>query len=186
MTPCGTPLPLATLVDYWIDGGDDAERIEEHFLGCEECSNRLAEVVALGEGIRAAFQQGAVKAFLTEGFVRQLLQRGVRIREYRIALNGSVNCSVSDEDDLVLGRLAAPLEGVTRLDVISYVGDEPGVLIEDVPFDASRGEVLVAPKMTALRAMPSRRHIIRLVSVEPEGERVLGEYTLNHTGRPPA
>ncbi len=186
MTSCRTPLPLATLVDYWIDGVEDAESIEEHFLGCEECSGRLAEVVALGEGIRAAFQQGAVRAFLTDGFVRQLIQRGVRVREYQIALNGSVNCFVSDEDDLVLGRLAVPLEGVTRLDAVSYVADQPGVLIEDVPFDASRGEVLLAPKMTALRAMPSRRHIIRLVSVGPEGKRVLGEYTLNHTGRPPA
>ncbi len=186
MTGCRTPLAFVTLVDYWIDGGENAERIEEHFLGCEDCSSRLAEIAALGEGIRGAFDAGAVKAFLTEPFVRQLMQRGLRVREYRIAMNGSVNCSLADEDDLVLGRLVASLEGVTRLDVVSYVADQPGVVMQDIPFDAASGEVLVAPKMAVLRTMPSYRHRLRLVSIGADGERVLGDYVFNHMGHQPA
>jgi hypothetical protein len=38
------------------------------------------------------------------------------VREYRVAAGGSVNCSVAPNDEAALGRRAAPLAGLERLD----------------------------------------------------------------------
>src|SRR3990172_1940367 len=117
---CRTPIAFSALIDYWLDELDEAASgpIEEHLLGCGECSARLAGLVALGGGIRAAFQQGEVRTFVAEGFVKRLAERGVRVREDRVPCNGSINCSVAPEDDVIIARLEAPLEGVSRLDAI--------------------------------------------------------------------
>jgi hypothetical protein len=103
------------------------------------------------------------------------------VREYRVARNGSVNCSVAPEDELLVSRLEAPLAGVRRVDVISYLNDAQTDVFRDVPFDARSGEVVVAPQLAQLRAMPSHRRRLRLLAVDDSGERVLGDYTFNHT-----
>jgi len=40
-----------------------------------------------------------------------LAERKVRLREYRVPRNGSVNCSVAPEDEMVIARLDVPLGG---------------------------------------------------------------------------
>ena len=155
-------------------------RVGEH-LGCEACSAGLAEVQVLVEGVRRAFDAGHVAAVLTPGFVERLRARGMRVREYAVPLNGSVNCTVAPEDQLLVGRLQAPLAGVERLDLL--VSDEGEHRLADVPFDAAAGEVVMAPGIAALRRRPAHRQVVRLVAVEQGGERMVGEYTFNH--RPP-
>lgn len=51
----------------------------------------------------------------------------MRIREYRLPPNGSVNCTVAPDDELLVTRLEAPLEGVERLDAVARLSIEPGV-----------------------------------------------------------
>ena len=180
---CSAPLDIPALTEYWLGELDEAAtaRIDEHLLGCGGCSERLDELIALARGIRAVFGQGAVHAFVTEAFVRRLAERGVRLREYRVPRNGSVNCTVAPEDELLVSRLEAPLAGVSRLDAISYLADEPAHVFHDIPFDAASGEVVVTPRIARIRSMPAHRLRVRLVAVEAGGERVLGDYTFNHT-----
>ena len=45
-----------------------------------------------------------------------------------------------------MSRLKAPLADVHRVDVISYLNDTETDVFCDVPFDARRGEVVVAPR----------------------------------------
>ena len=68
---------LAALIDYWFGDRDD-EALEEHFLGCEQCSARLEEIAALGAGIRAAFLRGALHMVLPRGFVERIRLRAFR------------------------------------------------------------------------------------------------------------
>lgn len=180
---CHTPIEFSALIEYWLGELDEATegRIDEHLLGCGECSERLGQLVALAGGIRAAFRQGTVRAFVTEAFVQRLAELGVRMREYRVPRNGSVNCTVAPEDELLVARLEAPLAGVSRLDAISHLADAPAEVFHDIPFDAASGEVVIAPKIARLRAMPSHQHRVRLVAVDARGERVIGDYTFNHT-----
>ena len=183
---CTAPVEFSTLIAYWLGELDPAagEHIDEHILGCDACSARLAEIVALGSGIRDAMNKGAVRAFITGAFARRLAGRGLRVREYRVPCNGSVNCSVAPQDDLVVAHLEAPLEGVRRVDVISRFEDHPPEIIRDIPFDAAGGEVVITPSIATLRALPAHRHRLRLVAVDAGAERVIGDYTFHHG--PPA
>lgn len=170
-----------TLAAYWLGELDAAREaaLEEHYLGCNECSERLAEIEALAAGVRRAFAGGRVGAFVSAPFAERLRTEGLRVREYRVPRNGSVNCSVAPEDQVLLSRLEAPLAGVVRVDAI--LAGEPGVRLKDVPFDPAAGEVVLAPGIERIRAMPAHREVVRLIAVEAGGERVLGEYTFNHT-----
>ena len=185
MTPvnCVSPLGNDALIAYWLGELDEAAdaRIDEHVLGCEACSRRLAQIVALADGIRAAFAKGAVRAFVTPAFVRRAIEAGMRVREYRVPHNGSVNCSIAPDDELLVAHLEAPLADVTRIDALSYVDDAPAQVFRDIPFDAASGEIVLAPKLAEVRTMPSHRQRVRLMAVDASGERVIGDYTFNHT-----
>lgn len=180
---CIAPIEFSTLVEHWLGELDEAasERIDEHMLGCGACSARLAEIVALGAGIRDAFESGAIRAFVSPAFVQRLADRGLRLREYRVECNGSVNCSVAPEDEVLVARLEAPLEGVSRVDVISQFEETPAEVFRDVPFDPAGGEVVITAKIASLREMAAHRHRFRLLAVDAGVERVIGDYTFNHT-----
>ena len=176
------PLEFGALVEYWLGELDsDAEaRIDEHLLGCDACGARLDEIVSLSSGVREAFRGGAVHAFVSEAFVQCLARRGVRLAEYNLPRNGSVNCTVHPQDELLVARLEAPLEGVSRIDAI-LGGDVPAHVFRDIPFDPRAGAVVLTPSIAAIRAMPSHRALVRLVAVEAGVERVIGDYTFIHT-----
>lgn len=182
---CRSPIVFSELVEYWLDETDAAAeaRIDEHLLGCAHCSARLGEIAGLAAGTRESFLQGAVGMFLTTAFVARLAGRGLRIREYRVPQNGSVNCSVAPADDVVISRLQAPLAGVARVDAVTYhAGAEPEIL-RDVPFDAHSGEVIFATAMRRVRALPTCTHRVRLIAVDDAARQVLGDYTFNHTAQ---
>jgi anti-sigma factor RsiW len=183
------PLEFGTLVEYWLGELDaDAEaRIDEHLLGCDACGARLDEIMSLASGVREAYEGGAVHAFVTEAFVQSLARRGVRLAEYNLPRGGSVNCTVHPEDQVLVARLQAPLQGVSRIDAI-LGGDAPAHVFRDIPFEPRAGAVVLTPSIAAIRSMPSHRAVIRLVAMEEGGERVIGDYTFFHSrfGHPPA
>ena len=181
----GPHLPVETLLDYWL--GDEAsaaavDAVDEHLMQCEACGAALDELIALGDGVRAAFHAGAVSAVTTAAFVERLVGRGVRVRQYRLPLNGSVECSVSPDDDLLVSRLEAPLGDVVRLDAVVVSSLAPGVehRFEDVPFDARTGEVLWVPKLAVVKREPEHTFSVTLLSVEPGGAREIGRYGFHH------
>ena len=181
---CNAPFDEPTLIAYWLGELDEAAEasIDEHVLGCDACSRGLSLIVALGDGIRAAFRRGSVRAFVTRAFVERAVERGTRVREYRVPRNGSVNCSVAPDDDLLIAHLEAPLAGVKRVDALSYLDDAaPPEVFRDIPFDAAGDEVVLAPKIAYVRTLPSHSQRVRLVAVDDRGERVIGDYTFTHS-----
>lgn len=172
------------LVEYWLGETDDAstQGIDAHLLGCDACGAQLDEIVALAHGVRHAFANGLVQVVVGAAFVARLTQRGVRVRQYPIPRNGSVNCIVAPQDEMLIGRLQAPLKGVSRLDVALRMSLAEGEeWLRDVPFDAASGEVLLAPKLVELRQLPAHDLHIRLLSVDDDGAREIGHYTLHHS-----
>lgn len=181
---CPSPLDWSTLLAYWLGelDADSEARTEEHYLGCARCSRRLDELASLAQGVRALAQAGGLEAVITEHFVRRQEEQGLHVRAYRVPLNGSVNCSVAPEDDIVVARLEAPLVGVTRLDLVHV--DNDGRLVarrEDIPFVSGSGSVVISSRMDALRALPASTLRMRLLAVTGNGERAIGDYTFNHT-----
>lgn len=181
---CTSPLHWDTLLAYWL-GELDPDReaqTEAHYLGCAECSHRLGQLAALARGVRTLTRMSGVDMIINDRFVRRLTKDGLRVREYRVPRNGSVDCTVAPEDDLVVGRLEAPLAGVRRIDMIQLDRDgNSEARQEDIPFIAESGGVVFARRIATLRALPATTLRLRLLAVGDNGERNLGEYTFNHT-----
>ena len=176
-------LSFDTLVECWLGESDDtaAQLADMHLLGCDTCRTKLGEVIALAHGVHRAFTDGLVNTFISDAFVARLHDCKVRVREYRVPHNGSVTCGVAPDDDILVGRLEAPLQGVSRVDVaIRRSLADAEHWVHDVPFDAVRGEVVIAPKLVALRQLPTHDMNIRLLACDAEGHHEIGHYTFRH------
>jgi len=179
---CIAPIPFAALVDYWCGElpRNEDERIEEHLLGCAQCSERLGDLVRLGAGINSAFRSGEVRAVISPLFVQEMKQEGLRVREYHVAPGGSVNCTISAADDAVVSRLQATLENATRVDLV-HVYEQGESRLPDIPFEPAAGEVLFCPAAASLKKSPAHTATIRLIAVDEAGEHPIAEYTFVHT-----
>jgi hypothetical protein len=182
-----TPRPghpdLRRLLDYWF--GDlspmDMEGVDVHLFGCDACGALVDSIAALGQGTREAFAAGCVASVGGPRFVGQLVAQGLRVREYRVPCNGSVNCSAAPQDKVLVGRLQVTLQGVQRLDLAAdFDSGGDTVWLRDVPFDAGSAEVVLLPALAAVRRMPAHVMRVRLVAVEDTGTRELGHYDFHH------
>lgn len=179
-------LSIDVLLDYWLRDSDAAstDAADEHLMRCEACGELLDGLIALGDGVRVAFRAGAVPAMASDAFVQHLAAQGLRVREYRVPHNGSVNCTVAPEDDLLVAHLEAPLQGVERLDALAQLSVGPAVQhhLQDIPFDPQAGEALYIPKTAEIRQLPDHTAHITLLAVHPGGTREVGRYTFHHRG----
>ena len=181
---CADPIDAAILADYWLGALDGAgeEAVELHLLDCDECGGRLREVIALAEGVRKIAREGSLRMVVGDVFLERVAAEGLRVRQYTPPAGGGVECTVTAEDDLLIGRLAAEMRGAKRVDLC--ICDERGVeqmRLADIPVSGA-GEVVYQESMTFAKASPSMKMIARLVGFDEAGvERMLGEYTFNHT-----
>lgn len=181
---CATPLDLSTLIAYWIGELDEAQNaaIEEHLLGCGACTASAQSVADIAGSIRALVGQGAVLAVLSEDFLKRAAANGLQVREYNVPRGGSVYCTIAPDDDLLVARLEAPLADVERVDLLMLDSHGKGLeRMDDIPFDPATGSVVVASRTADVRALPKLTSRMRLVAVRPGTERVVGEYTFNHS-----
>lgn len=182
---CPTPLDTATLADYWLAllpaAAEDS--VEQHLFECDQCGARLREAISLVDGIRALVRGGSLRMIVSETFLERAAAAGLHLREYAPAPGGSVACTVTAEDDILIARLPADLEGTSRVDLCLCDGN--GVeqrRSSDIPFRPNSGGVVYQESMAFAKAAPTSTMIVRLVALdESEGERLLGEYTFNHT-----
>ena len=185
MNSCTNPIDAGVLADYWLGAlaSPQEEAVEEHLFGCDGCGDRLRGVIALAEGIRTLAKEGSLRMFVTDLFLKRAAEEGLRVRQYAVAPGGRVECTVTAEDDILIGRIAANLSGIARVDFCMC--DATGVerlRLEDVPVNSETGSVIYQESITLAKAMPSNRMIVRLVGFDEGGsERPLGEYTFNHT-----
>jgi hypothetical protein len=182
---CPNPIDAAVLADYWLGALPEAEEaaVEEHLLGCDPCGARLREVMALAEGIRNLAREGCLRMIVSDAFLKRAAEEGLRVREYAPPPGGGVQCTVTAEDDILIGRLAANLTGAKRVDL--SVCDERGseqLRLPDIPVHSGAGSVVYQESITYAKAAPTNTMIVRLVGFdEAGGEQLLGEYTFNHT-----
>jgi hypothetical protein len=182
---CSRPLDAAVLADYWLAAlaKSEEEAVEEHLLDCDECGERLREVIALAAGLRNLACEGSLRMVVSDEFLKRAREAGLRVREYAPPPGGGVECTVTAADDLLIGRLAADFSGAKRVDLC--ICDERGVeqlRLPDIPVHSRTSTVVLQESITMAKAAPTSKMIMRLVAFdEAGGERVLGEYTFNHT-----
>ena len=182
---CSNPIDAAVLADYWLAAlaSSEEEAVEEHLLACDRCGARLREVIAHAEEIRNLAREGCLRMVVSDAFLKRAAEEGLRVRQYALPPGGGVQCTVTAEDDILIGRLAANLSGAKRVDLC--ICDERGVeqlRLPDIPVHPGASSVVYQESITFAKAAPTRRMIARLVTFdEAGGERLLGEYTFHHT-----
>jgi hypothetical protein len=143
----------------------------------------MRDVIALAEGLRSLARDGSLRVVVSDAFLRRAAEEGLRIREYAPPAVGSVQCTVTAEDDLLVERLAANLSGEKRVDLC--LCDERGaeqLRLPDIPVHPGANSIAFQESITFAKAAPSNKMIVRLVAFDDAGvERLLGEYTFNHT-----
>ncbi len=140
-------------------------------------------MIALVEGVRNLAREGSLRMVVSDAFLKRAAEEGLRVREYAPPPGGGVQCTVTAEDDILIGRLAANLSGAKRVDLC--ICDERGVeqlRLPDIPVHSGASSVAYQESITFWKAAPTCKMIARLVAFdEGGGERLLGEYTFNHT-----
>ncbi len=182
---CSSPIDFALLADYWsahLDSGEESN-LEEHLFACADCSGRLEIVAQLADGIRALVRSGALFMTVNPGLIEQARREGLRVRAYALDPGAQVDCTITLEDDLLIGRLAAKLSGASRLDLsLCDLDGQEFLRLADIPFLADSGEVIWQHSSVFAKAAPSGAMRARLYSVAATGEQsLLGEYTFHHT-----
>ena len=182
---CSEPIDAAVLADYWLGllAEQEEQLVEEHLLGCDHCGERLREMMALSKGIREIASKGALRMIVSDEFLHRAAKQGARVREYAPPNGGQVECTVTAEDDILIGRLAVNLSGAKRVDL--SLCDVNGVemsRLEDIPINPKIGNVVYHESIDHLRALPTSVMVARLIDVGDDlEERTLGVYTFNHT-----
>ena len=148
---CTSPIDYAVLADYWAGmlPSSQEEVVELHLLDCDACGARLRDMIALAEGIRAVAREGRLRMVVSDTFLQRAAENGMHIREYALPPGGSVPCTVSAEDDILVCRLAADLTGAPRVDLC--LCDARGVeqrRLYDIPVHAVRGGVIYQESIT--------------------------------------
>ena len=171
------------LLAYWLAELDEVHesRMDEHLFACSACSEELRTIVDIGAAIRGELLRGNFGFVLPASFVRRIKDAGLRVREYSLEPGGSVDCTVTRDDDLVVSYLHAPLHDVRRLDVVIHDSTAGTLRASDVAFDAEADSLAVVPSVAYLRTLGHAQQRVRLVAVEGADERVIADYTFNHS-----
>lgn len=182
---CSNPIDAAVLSDYWTAAlaSPEEEAVEEHLFNCDQCRALLQEVIALAAGVGNLAREGSLRMVVSDSFLKRVAEEGLRIREYAPPAGGGVQCTVTAEDDFLIARLAANLTEAKRVDLC--ICDELGVeqlRLPDIPVRSGATSVVYQESITFAKAMPTNKIIARLITFDAAGaERLLGEYTFNHT-----
>ena len=168
----------SALVGFVLGDLDPSEeaRVLEHVVACTRCASVVARLTGLGSAVAALVRQGGTQLAVTPAMLGELDRAGLLTRSYRLKPGETVACTVDARDVYVVTTLEADLTGVTRVDVVAGPDRYP-----DVVFDPQAGSVSFVEPADVLRLLPSARLPLELISVEPKGDRTLGEYTLDHT-----
>ena len=120
---------------------------------------------------------------VSDAFLKRAAEDGLRVREYAPPPGGGVECTVTADDDILIGRLASNLSRAKRVDLC--ICDQRGVervRLPDIPFDPGAGSIAFQQSITYAKSASSETMIARLVSMDDAGvEHLLAEYTFNHT-----
>ncbi len=161
-----------------------ATEVEEHVLACDTCASLLESLVELGEVLPRVVRAGGGSMLAGRGLVELLDRERLVTRRYTVAAGAQVACTVDARDVYTAVHLAVDTTGVRRIDIL-YESPTARYRLEDVPFEPDDRELVFVQPADYLRTLPTERKSIRLVAVDDAGERLLGEYTLNHTAFSP-
>jgi hypothetical protein len=151
----------------------DSEAFEEHLFACEACTGNARRMQHLIELLSASLPPVLTLARRQALGARHAPLPAVDVepgQRRRLAIGGS--------QPVGIWIMHAALAGATRVDLEARAEGRLLFALADVPFDAARGEVVLACQ-THYSALP-RVLEVRLEATGPDGERPVSEYILDH------
>jgi hypothetical protein len=170
--------PLETVVAWALDelARDEAERFEEHYFGCDACFKRAEHVHRM-----IAELDASLPSVLTPERRRDLEARHANVPAVRLEPGQAGKLHVGAPSGLGMWVMRAPVRDAARVDFEARTLEgELLFSLGDVPFDAERGEVVLACQVhyRALETPPNFR--VRLSAIDHAGAERVAEYTLAH------
>jgi hypothetical protein len=181
-------IELARLCDWSLGllPEEAAAEVEAHLFECDECTRTATFLLEAAARVPELVRQGHVHHVTTMALVRRMREDGLEIRHYEVSPGETVACSASVSQAYGTTRLEADLTGIESLTL--EVKLEDGTVldrVEDVPFDAREGAVLLAYTGDEIRSFPTMVLCMRLEAVDGAGRaRELASYRLSHTALP--
>lgn len=180
MSACASPVPLTSVVDYWLGEHPAADELEEHLMACATCSARLERMTAIAEGVRRLVREARLPLVLTSALLARLEVEGVRIRHHRVAPGGRTACMAGPEDDFVSVCLSGDFPAGERVDSVIAEPPEMAKRLEDVPVDRESGQIILVMPAAAIRQLAAHTATIRVLGGAGNDENIIAEYTLDH------
>jgi hypothetical protein len=175
---CATPIPAERLLEYLcgeLEAGDE-DKLETHLFGCASCAAEGERLAGLATAISRV-----VPPVLTRSRFEALEGAGV-VSQVNVMAPGDVARVVYPPSGklLVLRMGGADLGEARRVDVELRTPEGDSIArLDDVPFDASRGEVLVACQHHFSETFP-RDLVFAMELVSGDDRRPVAEYTVFH------
>jgi hypothetical protein len=174
------PIAFETLVALWAGelAGAELDTVEEHLFACDSCAAASDQIARLVGGMREM-----ISPVLTRAQVDVLVAGGVRVCEMPIDQPAGHVARFTPDIDLFVFAMRADLTGAERVDI--ELLDPHGtvhVQLLNVPFDASRGEVLVACKRhyASYESRVSDTPSFRIVATAAGIPRNVAQYAIKH------
>jgi hypothetical protein len=177
--------PFETLVALWSGeiGEAEAVLVDEHLFTCDSCAaatERLAHVVG---GLRAK-----MPFVISRAHHDRLVASGTRVAvttaDPTSDRTAEKTARFTPDVDLLVFALRGDVSKADRVDVeIASPTGSPSYLLEDVPFDRAKGEVLIACQRHYEGMFPAGDPIFSVHAVEAGTRRTVGDYVINHVWR---
>ncbi len=154
----------------------EGEELEEHLFSCRACAIDAEPLF----GLTAAIRQAVPPVITAERF--EALEREGRITQVNSMSPGQLQeARYPEAGKLLVHRLGgADLSGLLRVDVeLVDLDGRPLVRFDDVPFDAARGEVLVACQRHFADLFPNDG-VFRIEAVHGDRREEVSRYTVLH------
>ncbi len=176
--PCPTPIPSERMLAYLLGelAADDEDRLEAHLFACATCAAEGERLAGLATAISRV-----IPPVLTRSRFEALEGAGV-VSQVNVMAPGDVAQVVyPPSGKLLVHRMGgADLGEARRIDVeFRTPSGELIARLDDVPFDASRGEVLVACQRHFSETFPHDL-VFALELVSGDDRRRVAEYTVLH------
>jgi hypothetical protein len=176
---CHLSIGLDELARFWLGDLDEqaATTLEDHVFECTACHEVLHGLAAIGDGVRVAMTFDRLPPLPTPERLAELRAGGMRLIVVNLAPGDVVTRHMDRELDGIVYVLHAPVSAVARIDLeICSPAGERFMLVPSVPFDRTKGEVLLACGRHTAEVAPES--VIRLF--DGKEKNFLAEYRLVH------
>jgi hypothetical protein len=171
--------PTLENIAAWVEDLEDAgesEALDLHLLECDSCSAQAERLQRLVAHLREA-----LPPVLTDARHRALVTTRPGLPAIHVEPGQTGVLRLTGAEPLGVWVMHCDLSGVTRVDIEARSADGRLVFaLADVPFDAERGQVLLACQLHYRSMPPLLRATVREAAAGDAPPRQLGEYLLDH------